>query len=156
MQPMDREGIFKARPVAWKVKTFKDSQSVAIAIDFAVVGWLDQGQWVDWTEYQVGVSGDWFVIKKDGTVNTDSVGQLSAAMGWVPSFKAVGEGPPPERVVQVTVKKDTYKDRVTFKATWMNPENFVPSSSGADAETVAGLEARFGSLLRAAGAKRPG
>lgn len=155
---LDREGIFKVRPVSWRVKTFPSSKSVAIAIEFVVVAQLDEESaadktytWQDWTVYdEIRVWGDYWVVKKDGQPNVGTCEQLAEAMGWRGSLKAVQAGPPPQCIVQVTVKSEDYQGKTYYKAAWMNPEDYVPTSGGAPAEEVDALEASFGSLLRAA------
>lgn len=154
---LDREGIFKAKPVAWKVKKFDGKNTIAIAIELAIVAQLDGQQWTDWRQYdQVHVWGDWFVMKKDGQPNTAAIEQLATSLGWDGSLRAMF-GSPPDRVVQITVKAENYNGETYHKATWMNPEDFVPTGGGANEQEVGQLEARFGSLLRAAagaGAKK--
>jgi hypothetical protein len=157
---LDRDGTFKGRPVSWRVKTFESSRSVAIAIEFGVVAQLieqldENGdkvfEWQDWSEYaEVRVRGDYFVVKKDGQPNVGTCEQLAGSLGWNGSLKAVSAGKPPDCVVQVAVKADTYNGETRYKAGWMNPEDYVPTGGGADAETVEQLESQFGSLLRAA------
>lgn len=158
MNYLDQAGIFKVRPLDWRVRSYESSQAVAIEIDFIVVAHYDNGDWVSWEQ-----AGDWrvrgryFVTKKDGTPNMDTCQQLAVSMGWGGSLKATRE-PPPECIVQVTVKAETRDGKTFHNAQWMNPENFVPLAAGADDATVDQLEARFGSLLRAAasGSKKPG
>lgn len=146
---LDRAGIFKARPFSWKVKTFSNSSSVAIAIEFVVLAQLDGGEWQDWDGYaEHRVWGDFFVVKKDGKPNTTTVQQLAASIGWDGSLKLPLQ--PPQRVVQITVKEEFYKEQTYYKAQWINPEDFVPTGGGASEEEVHQLDARFGSLLRAA------
>lgn len=156
---LDHEGIFKVRPVSWQVKEFSSSNAVAIAIEFVVLERLDDGEWTDISSgyAEVRVWGDYFVTTKDGKPNTKTVEQLSLSLGWNGSFAQVVKGPPPSEIVQVTVKPDTYNGQTRFKAGWMNPGDFVPEARGSSPEEVASLDARFGSLLRAAasGAKKP-
>jgi len=146
---LSRPGIFKARPVAWSVKQF-DSGSVAINMKFLVLAELDGKDWLSWSEYEEHhVYGDWFVVKKDGTINTDAVEQLVACIGWDASLGSI-VGSPPDVVVQISVKPDEYRGETRYKASWMNPEDFVPAPQGESPEEVRQLDARFGSLLRAA------
>ena len=77
---IDREGIFKARPLQWRVKVFDGSLSVAIAIEFAIVAQLADNEWQDWSGYdEHRVWGDWWVVKKDGKPNVSAVEQLRDA-----------------------------------------------------------------------------
>lgn len=152
MKQLDRAGIFMARPLSWSVKTY-DSQAIAIEFQFQILGqWNGEG-WDSWREYEeYTVWGHFFVVKKDGSVNSTTVEQLARSLGWTGDLNAVVNQDVPSRAVQITVKEDIYKDQVRFKAGWMNHKDFVPTSQGADPETVSGLNNRFGSLLRAAAA----
>lgn len=148
---LDRAGIFMAMPASWKVKTFPNSSSVAISIEFRILAQLDGSEWTDWTSYdEVRCWGDFFVVKKDGKPNVATVQQLAASIGWQGSLRQVVGGAPPEVKVQITVKDETYNGKTFFKASWINPEDYVPTGGGADADEVGQLDARFGSLLRAA------
>lgn len=157
MTNLDRPGIFKARPVQWKVKTFEGKASVAIAIEFVVTAQLDGGDWVDWSGYAPHhVWGDFFVVKKDGTSNVATVQQLAVSLGWNGSLRQINSTAPPQDEVQITVKDEVYNGKTYYKASWINPGDYVPNGGGADDAEVDQLEARFGSLLRAAaGSKRP-
>lgn len=151
---LDREGIFKCRPVSWRVKSFEGKKSVAIAIEFVVLAQLnDANDWEPWDGYaEVRVWGDYFVVGKEGQPITVTCEQLASSMGWTGSLRAVAGGPPPDCVVQVQVKADTYKDSTRHKAGWMNPGDYMPTPGGAPADEVDLLDAQFGSLLRAAAA----
>ena len=151
-QKLDRAGVFMAKPMSWAVKTY-DSQAVAVEFEFKIRGqWNGEG-WDSWRDYdEYTVWGLFFVVKKDGSVNSTTVEQLARSLGWDGDLNAVVNQEVPGRAVQITVKEDIYKDTVRFKAGWMNHKDFVPTSQGADPETVSGLNNRFGSLLRAAAA----
>lgn len=149
---LDRSGIFKARPATWKVKTFPNSQAVAISFEFVIVAQLDGSTWTDWTGYEpVRCFGDFFVVKKTGQPNVVTVQQLATSLGWNGDLRAVF-GEPPDCVVQISVKEEVYEGKSYFKASWVNPEDYVPQGGGADEATVEQLQTRFGSLLRAAAA----
>lgn len=151
---IDRTGIFKAVPVSWQVRS-KETGSVAISIRFRIVAQLDEkNEWHDWQQYgEYQVFGDYWVIGKGGKVNDKTVEQLSTSLGWRGSLGEIANGTPPEALVQIKVDENTYNGKTSFRAGWMNPGDFVPQSGGEDAETVRGLDAQFGSLLRAAASK---
>ncbi len=148
MRPLDREGIFKARLVSWKIRD-TSSGAVAVSCEFHVLSEWDGVDWADWSEYdEHRCFGDWWVVKKSGQINTGAVEQLTRSLGWSGDLQSV-LGSPPERTVQISVKADEYNGQTRFKADWMNPENHEPQQ-GASQEKVGQLQARFGSLLRAA------
>lgn len=156
MNVLSQAGIFKCKPTVWEVREF-DSGSVAVSFKFIVLAELnlagETAEWESWATFdEHEVYGDWFVVKKDGTINTNAVEQLAKSLGWDGDLATV-TGRPPDRIVQVTVKPDVYKGETRYKGSWMNPENHTGGSSGAaDSEAVKGLSARFGALLRAAAA----
>ncbi|MGE0191982.1 MAG: hypothetical protein AB7T63_08050 [Planctomycetota bacterium] len=152
MRRLDRPGIFRARPLSWSVRTSETSQAVAISIEFAVLAQLEASSWTSWAEYEEHrVYGQFYVIKRDGSVNQTVVEQLAGALGWNGDLRTVA-GPVPDVTVQITVKEDAYNGQVRFKADWINPGDHTPQVPGASQGEVGTLQARFGSLLRAAAA----
>lgn len=147
---IDRAGIFKAYAHSWYVKSM-DSGAAAICVEFIITAQLDGSEWVDWTHYsEIRVRGDYWVVTKEGTPNVKKAQMLGQMLGWNGSFKQVQAGPPSSHLLQVKVEREDYKGKTMFKASWLNPEDYEPTGGGADDKTVDGLEARFGSLLRAA------
>lgn len=146
---IDREGIFKAVPTDWLVQE-AESGAVGINIKFSIIEYLENGQWVDWRSYgPYDASGNYYVVKKDGTINTITVNQLVESLGWDGTFAHVDKAVPPV-VVQISVKKQEYDGKIYFKAGWMNPGNYTPKKKEIDPEVINRLDCRFGSLLRAA------
>lgn len=149
-QMLDREGVFKAKPLSWNVWEAK-SGAVAVNITFLVVSQWNGESWDSWQEYAPYTCvGAFYVVKKDGTVNATTVKQLAAAIGWNGDLKAFLDIPT-EMEVQITVKADDYNNMTIYKVAWINPGDHVPTSSTSP-EDVAKLNTRFGSLLRAAAA----
>lgn len=149
---LDRSGIFKARPFSWTVVTNENSQSVGINIGFLIDAQLEGEEWTSWKDFDAHiVYGTWYVIGREGAPNTAAIDQLAKSMGWNGNLTAIA-GEPPDVVVQIAVKEDTYKEKTRFKASWMNPEDYVPTGIGASSDDVKSLQTRFGSLLRAAAA----
>lgn len=157
-RPLDREGIFKARPFTWEVYR-AESGAVGVSIGFEITAKLSESyEWDDWSEYEAHhCYGTWWVVKKDGSINQGPVEQLAAGLGWKGDLMTVSKEPVPEVIVQITVKEDTYNGKTRYRAAWMNPGEYAPTSSSTSPEDVQQLQARFGSLLRAAasGASRP-
>jgi len=148
--PIDRDGIFRVVPREWWV-TKADSGAVAVSIDFDIYEQWNGADWADWTQYgQYTVMGDYWVVKKDGAVNQGTVEQLASSMGWDGNLNSIA-GTPPNVLVSVSVKADTYKGTTRYKAGWMSPGDQTPKG-GATAEQMQDASNRFGSLLRAAAA----
>ncbi len=150
MKNLDREGIFKARPISWSVLD-ADSGAVAVSLEFEILAqWDGEGGWIDWAGYEMHrCFGSWWVVKKNGQINTGAAEQLAVSLGWDGDLRSVFGGPP-SRIVQVSVKAEEYDGRTRYRAGWMNPEDYVPQQAGASEEKVNELQSRYGSLLRAA------
>lgn len=150
MIPIDREGIFKVKPMAWRVRRF-ESKAVGIEVDFLITAQLNAGnEWDDWTGYEDhAVAGTWFVIKKTGEANPGAIEQLIDSMMWDCSLVSIDRLEPPDLDVQVTVKADEYKGKVRYRATWMNPGDYQPTGGGATTAEVQELDRQFGGILRA-------
>jgi hypothetical protein len=151
-RPLDREGIFKAKPFAWNVRASKDTKSVGVNVGFIIDAQLDGDEWTSWADFEVHtVWGAWYPIGKTGQVVQAHIDQLAKALGWNGDLTSI-KGDPPSVVVQLTVKDEPYNGQSRIKATWMEPEDFVPTGGGASEEDVKKLQNQFGSLLRAAAA----
>lgn len=152
---LDRAGIFKVIPYEWSIQPPKEgSRAIAVHLAFVVKAQLgDENEWVSWEEAETHTIHGWYyVTKKDGAINAQTVEQLAVSLGWNGDLRAV-TGQPPDVVVQVQVKEDTYGGKTTYKAGWMNPGDYVPTGGGgASTDDVNKLQAQFGSLLRAAAA----
>ena len=150
---LSQEGIFKVQPMSWDIRT-ANSGAVAINFGFIVREELEDGIWASWDGFdQHIVYGDWWVVKRDGKINQGAVDQLVDSLGWDGNLNAV-IGPPPERIVQVSVKGEVYEGVTRYKAQWMNPEDYAgkPGGGGATEQEAQQLQNRFGSLLKAAAA----
>lgn len=157
MARLEKEGIFKAIPFSWDVR-HTVSGSVSINFGFIIQSELNHatGDFDSWEEYGVYRTwGDWWVIKKDGKPNVAAIEQLARCLGWDGELNAV-IGDPPKRVVQIKVVADEYQGRVSYKAQWMNPEDYKPEGGGLEGAATEDqrrdLSNRFGGLLRAAAA----
>ena len=151
---LEQEGIFKARPLSWTVRKSDHTKSVGVNIKFKIVASLDGEAWLGWEGVAEDheVYGTYYVVGKLGKVNMNACEQLVTSMGWDGSLDSIVAGPPPECVVQIEVKAETYEGETRYKAGWMNPEDHVPGSGGLGGSEVADLNKSYGSLLRGAAA----
>lgn len=149
---LEREGQFKLRPLSWRVKTFPGKQTVAIAIEFRVLAQQDaDGAWIDWGEHDYRVWGDFFVIQSDGKPNVKKAQSLATLLGWDGNFRSIAAASPPDVAVQGRVISENYQGKTFFKVDWIDPEDHVRGAGGGlDESEASKLDARFGSLLRAA------
>lgn len=152
MRQIDRKGIFQAVPREWRVRTTDNSSAVAVSLDFDLLAQWNGTGWDDWSQYELHTAfGDYWVIKRDRTVNQGTVEQLAASLGWDGNLDSV-HGDPPNVLVQITIKDETFQGKTRFKAGWMNPGDWSPGPAGAPPEEVSQLSSQFGSLLMAAAA----
>ena len=150
MKRIDRAGIFKAVPTDWCVTKAKDSNSVAITVNYTIMAQFNGADWDDWTGYEEYTArGDHYVIKRDGGINTPTVEQLAMSLGWNGDLRSVA-GNPPDVQVQITVKADEYNGQTRYKVEWVNPGDYTPQARGASESDVDQLQKQFGSQLRAA------
>lgn len=147
---LDRPGIFKARPFGWFVRTFEGSQAVAISIEFIISAQLNDSEWEDWSGYEEhSIIGDFFIVKKDGTININMVERLIESIGWDADLQSI-QSDPPGVTVQITVGEEKYQGRTRLKVQWLNPADYSPRPQAAPPDQIQQLQSRFGSLLRAA------
>jgi len=152
MKMLDREGMFKAMPENWGLQSSESSQSVALVITFRIVAQFQGGTWEDWSGYEEHqIVGYFYIVKKDGQVNASTVENLAKSIGWDGNLNSIQYGPPAV-VCQLTVAEEEYNNKVKLKVQWMNPEDHMPGPKVAPPAEVIQLNARYGSLLRAAAA----
>ncbi len=94
MIKLEREGRFMAEILSWGIRPARDTQAVGINMEFKILAQQDGDTWTDWTPYDDHyVYGDFYVIKKDGTINDTTVAQLAKAVRWPGDLSFVA-GPP--------------------------------------------------------------
>jgi len=156
MPLLNQPGTFKAMPMGWDISKKDDSKSVAMVIQFHILEALgDDNQWQDWREYQPQeITGYFYVVKKDGNINTVQVEQLAKAIGWNGdiSLGTLRNGPP-EKACQIVVEWEEYNGKDRLKIKWINPEDYTPGLKQSDDSTVQNVAAVYGSQLRAAAAQ---
>ena len=152
-QRLDREGVFKAVPVAWGVQRNENSQSVALVVEYRITAQYGEGEWTSWEGYEEHtIYGYHYVIKRDGTLNQATFDQLVQCIGWQGSFRDT-ETAPPAVECQITVAREEYNGKSSLKVQWINPGDYVPGPKTVDERELANLDNRYGSLMRAAAAQ---
>lgn len=147
------EGIYKARPLSWGLKPSERSKSQAVAIEFLITARFDSGNWEDLTQYEdQTITGFFYIVKKDGTVNTTQMRALAESLGWDGNPQDLLNSPP-DVVCQVTVKNEEFDGKTRLKVQWINHESYTPGVQTAGADEVNAFGTQFGSLLRAAAAE---
>jgi len=137
---IDREGIFRAFPLAWTLEepsgkpdkdTQQPSQSQPIAFQFAIYQeWGKDangtGAWSDpWPEGYF-IYGRQYIIGKTGEMNEGAVKALADAGLWNGEFDEIA-GPPRNVMVIVTVERNDYGGKTSYRVSWINANADVPS-----------------------------
>jgi hypothetical protein len=152
MHPVDREGTFRGTNVEYGTKEFPTG-AVTIKFKAELTELYDAANesWIPWAEYQMEVYGDSFVVKKDGTLNDESVQALVNHAGWDGSFHSVLDATWRPTPCQFSVKAEEYKGKTFYKAAFINGFDDVPGGSMPQLapDKVKSLDMRFGMQLRA-------
>lgn len=149
-QPLDRPGRYKAKPVVVALEE-KDTGTVQAKIAFAVHEYLNGDTWEDWREYDVGISGYFNIIKKDGNPNEHTIKSLRESLGWDGvDLAALQDTDWTDKTVQITCSQEVYEGVTRLKVQWLNPENWEGAQAQPlDSAKVKSLAAKFGAKLRA-------
>ena len=115
--------------------------------------WFDQagGGWLEWSVYDHAITGYFYLEKKDGSLNTNTIDSLKAALGW--------DGRDPfwlqdadlsETAVQLKLGFEEYQGRQRIKVRFLNPYGSDAGGiSRADDTGRRSIGNRLGSKLRA-------
>ena len=157
--PLQQAGTFRGVIYRYCFPDYKrkeGSQSQAIRVTFQIQqAWdADINEWVDWTEYDLEVESDLWVIKKDGTINNIPTEALITHAGWNGDLTAIFDGTWQPRPCQIVVKCEvdpTLKYDDKYKIDYVNAWDSIPGSGNAvlDANQVKALASRYGSQFRA-------
>jgi hypothetical protein len=148
---LDREGIFRARPLEFGLKKFDNSSSVAIAIRFKILDQLNQAnEWESWQSYDVEVDGDFYIVKKDGSMHEDQIKRLINSLNWDGDFDTIFADEFLPTDCQITVKSESYDGKEYYKATWISPYDYTPKQKfQVSSNDLSELKSQFGAKLRA-------
>ena len=155
---IDRIGNFQGRIIEYGLKKAAESEAVAVALVVHCTAMWDPEHeaWVEWDMYLQVASGDLWIIKKDGALNTRACESLVRFAGWDGSLESISEKTWQPIDCQVKVGADTYKGVTRFRIDFLNAFDSRPGKfEELPADKVHSLAQRFGSQLRAiAGTQR--
>lgn len=158
--PLSDVGTFRAYPIAWTIEPSDKSQSVAIAIRFAIHQQWHAEQKVWSEEWPIGyyTEGRSWVVGKDGNIGEKAVTALKKAGLWDGDWDKIAEAPP--RVfVHLDVELETFEGKPRHRAAWIKPDADEPAARGgfapANADLLTSLRSRFQSSTRAIAAGKP-
>lgn len=158
MDKLDREGVFRARPLEFGIAEGKDSsQSVGVAVRFKILAQYNAPEGWDtmWeNSYDVGVEGVFYIIKTDGQVIEDNIRRLIIALGWdgdLDSFLPANRDRWQPKDCQITVKNEPYQGQDRYRATWIS--DFAAEPGGGlftiDPARISSIKNMHGAKLRA-------
>ena len=148
MPQLEQAGNFRGPVISYGLnKVESGAQSVYLTVRIEEI-WYE-GEWCDYREHQLEVSGDIWIVKKDGSINERQVRSLIDYAGWDGSLLSICDQswcPPP---VQITVGEDEYQGNVRYRINWLNHYDRMPGGGNVSAEEAKELQARYGAQLRA-------
>lgn len=113
------EGRFKARVITSTLRR-KDGGLLHLSLQFEGRAWKDPAT----KEYQDIDGGytiyeDFYLEKKDGTLNDAVIQRLAHVFGWQGDYLAL-EGSALNADCKITVGQEKYKDKLQFRVKWLN------------------------------------
>lgn len=159
---LDREGNFQVTCLDYGLENF-ESGSVGVNMKFRVLSaWNDETQeWDSWLDFEeCEVRGTFFLVKKKkedgspGGLNEKSIESLIEHCGWNGDMNSIADRSWKPSDCQIKVKPDTYNNRTSYKAAFINAFDATPGGMKTMAsEDVAKLQDQWGSHLRALAGK---
>lgn len=150
MIPCDRTGTFRAEITAYGLRN-ADSGAVAVSLAVQLTEIWNGEAWQDWREFAMEAVGDLWIIKKDGTLNKNSVNSLIDFAGWDGSLESVANQQWKPTPCQVQIGSETYKEETRFRIDFVNAFDRDPRNAVANVtpEKAKELANKYGSQLRA-------
>lgn len=150
-QNVDRIGTFRGTIRKYGLREYK-SGAIAMSTIADLTEFWDEAtqQWAPWSEWNVEVQGDFFVVKKDGTLNQMQVEALMQYAAWDGVFATANAQAWKPVPCQFIVTEDEYEGVTRFRASWINAYDAIPGAIGnISAARAKKLQTQFGSMMRA-------
>lgn len=136
--------------------TVEDTQFIA---RFDLRQHFNGSDWVDVSARSLGITGYFYVIKKDGQPNKTTIDNLKASLGW--SGRSLAELVQTDWSgveVQITVGQEEYQGQWRTNVKWINPRDAIPGGGPLkkpEAQEIQSLDAKYGAMLRAMNGAEP-
>jgi hypothetical protein len=132
----------------------KEAKSGALAVSIVAKiheCWDPEGErWIDYREGELEVSGDIWIVKKDGTTDQRKLESLIRYAGWDGQLPSVVEGTWQPTPCAFTVEREDYKDQARYRIGFINAYDWTPGAVGnVTSEKAKELQAKYGSQFRA-------
>ena len=112
-------GTYKGYIKAYELRKAQ-SGSKGIHITVQIEETFVDNEWHDWREYDFEAEGTFWVVKKDGTLNSYAVDPMMEYAGWDGDFTAIVQKTWEPKPVNITVKEEVYNDAVTLRIDYLN------------------------------------
>ena len=146
----NKDGTFKATVMEWGVK---DDKNPALVCKFDLLEYWNGREWQpSGGDFQM--TGYFYPLKNDGTVNEKGRQSLMNSLGWDGmSFASFRDGNFEGVECQVVLGYEEYQGQNKLKIKFVNPIDRVPGGKveKGDPQAIRSLDAQYGSLFRALG-----
>jgi len=148
-KPLEWEGQVRGRIVEYGLQK-ADSGAIAISVVVALSDFWDADK-QDWANLDDGYEnrGDFWIVKKNGTLNQSAVDSLMRYCGWDGVLPSVTDGTWEPTPARFTLATDKFKDQVRYKISWAADYNTKPGVGNVSAEEARQLQNQYGSQFRA-------
>lgn len=147
---VDRKGQFRGQILDYGLQKV-DSGAVGVRLHVRLDAFWNGEAWDDWSGANVDAWGTLWIVKKDGTVNNNSVDSLVKYAGWDGSLKSIVENTWEPTPCQVSISEEEYKGEMQYRIAYVNDLERTPGANvgNVTSDDLKALEARFGASLRA-------
>lgn len=146
-------GQYQAKPKQWTVGPTKNG-AIELTVDFHLTGWFDGENWL---VTDAEIIGRFYLVTKDGTINTKTVETVEDVFGWNQAdgtewFAHIQELP----ACQVSCEFEEYNGKNTLKVKWLNAFDRDPNHGlkPINVTECKKIDGQFGNLFRA-NARKP-
>jgi hypothetical protein len=145
---LTQTGTFRGHIVNYGL-TESQNKATAICITLQIEDIFDKGEWYDWREYDLEVSGDLWIIKKDGSLNEQQIRAVTQYANWDGNLLSVVNHTWEPSAIQVVVQENIFKENVSYRINWINAYDSIPGGGNITPDKAKELQSRYGSQLRA-------
>lgn len=151
MQKLTQDGTYRGKILAHGVSETKNGYPQFNGNFVALEMWdEDEGQWVDYSEYDAAMMGYFVLVGGDNTPLLNMT-QVMKAIGWDgQSFAGLDNMDLSHTIVQFRLEWKTYEGNESLQVTWIDHENATPGIQvkKLDAEGLKNLDSKYNSVLR--------
>ncbi len=149
--PVDRDGVFRAKPTQCGVDK-GDNGAISFRAVYKILEWYDpEGkQWYPWETYNQEILGYYLLTSNAGKIMDGRVRNLAEAFDWDGQLESLER--PEMDTCQIVLREETYKGKTARRLQWINPADAEPRTGELkrmDINDVRALDAQWSSQFRA-------